>query len=461
MSFSKPQLERTQRIALARLISDLIEADFIVEEGEMAYFEHLISKDGFRITTEMLAEAKRMNFAKAVEMLKKAEPDGRQQALRALRMLSMSDGTSVPLEAIQLFAVEQALEYGATIYSVPATNVGIANMKAIYVESELHTDTAASIERDFRSISHEFTLSGFDFVVIPHVAADFREMDPDYLVKTIRYMIPSVSDARALSIARDLRDMTTARFCRDVLDHKLNIPLTDVAPSLLIKINESDIIVPTANDEAERKPYANFLLLPLSKTDVLTQVRQLLDHYRAMVSGPINVRSTESGRKFLYYGFHRSLFDLIAYGNTHREYRLVFDFLPRRAEIYFESIDSPAERISLRLNPQESALYYLIALQSTQGEGLDWRDIDLIPADERQALLDEFNRAYARFGKGNTALIYKDRTQTNHIRNQIRALGGLDGRALFMPENTRGGGQSFYRIQAGPDRVDFRWPQDR
>ena len=35
-------LNREQKIAFTRIISDLIEADFIVEEGEMKYFESII-----------------------------------------------------------------------------------------------------------------------------------------------------------------------------------------------------------------------------------------------------------------------------------------------------------------------------------------------------------------------------------------------------------------------------------
>ena len=32
-------MDRLQKIAFARILSDLIEADFIVEQGEMEYFE--------------------------------------------------------------------------------------------------------------------------------------------------------------------------------------------------------------------------------------------------------------------------------------------------------------------------------------------------------------------------------------------------------------------------------------
>jgi hypothetical protein len=55
-------LEREHKIAFARVITDLIEADFVVEADEMRFFESVISKDMFAITETMLAEAKTMDF---------------------------------------------------------------------------------------------------------------------------------------------------------------------------------------------------------------------------------------------------------------------------------------------------------------------------------------------------------------------------------------------------------------
>ena len=54
---TKINLERNQKIAFARIISDLIEADFIVEEGEMRYFEKIMSKEeGFNIGNYILLD---------------------------------------------------------------------------------------------------------------------------------------------------------------------------------------------------------------------------------------------------------------------------------------------------------------------------------------------------------------------------------------------------------------------
>ena len=51
--------ERDHRIAIARIVTDLIEADFVVESSEMDYFERIISKEELNITKAMLMQALR------------------------------------------------------------------------------------------------------------------------------------------------------------------------------------------------------------------------------------------------------------------------------------------------------------------------------------------------------------------------------------------------------------------
>lgn len=441
----KIRLDRSQKIAFARLICDLIEADFIVEESEMEFFEQIISKEGFGISQSMLIEAKKMDYAKAVELLCELNTNERSKIVDVLKKLSLSDGTCVPLEAIQIFALEQAMEHSAVVYSVPANDVAIDNMKVIYIENEDDTCVSSEIERNYRSISNEFALAGFDFVMIPHVVNDFNRMSSQYLEKVVRYMIPSVSDEKVASICNDLRCMSTSRFCRELLDKKLNMSITDAEPSLLFKINESDIVHQFAADETERTCYANFLKIEL-RNDVLGQVIKLVDSYHKMISGSIFVDSKPKAQKFLYYGFHRSLFDLIVYGKEQKDYKLVFDFSElneHKANVYFLSIDG--ERINLKLNPQETALFYMIAKKSVECDGLDWKD------KVEEGLIEEYNEVYEKIGKGNrlaydkpvgnlNALVvnvYKDRTQTNHIRNQINTLNGIANKAMFLPEHDK------------------------
>lgn len=58
------RFEREHKIAFARVITELIEADFVVEANEMQFFEKIISKDSFAISNAMLIDAKKMDFAK-------------------------------------------------------------------------------------------------------------------------------------------------------------------------------------------------------------------------------------------------------------------------------------------------------------------------------------------------------------------------------------------------------------
>ena len=441
-------LDRTQKIAFARILSDLIEADFIVEEGEMDFFERIISKDGLNISVSMLVEAKTMDMAKAVAILKELDGESRRQLMDVLRELSLSDGTCVPLEAIQIFALEQALEHDAFIFSVPAKDVGIDNMTVIYIENDSETVISKSVEQAFRSISNEFSLAGFDFVYIPYVVEDYKRMKPEYLQKVVRYMIPSISQERVDAICCDLQKMTTARFCRDLLYKIINIPLLDVKPSLLFKINESALIYKYDREDAERTEYANFLRIEL-KDDVLDEVRHLLDAYRDMLNCSVSVNSMPKSQKFMYYGFHRSLFDLIAYCREQKEYRLFFDMTGSRPNVYFEPLDGSGERIPLKLNPQETALYAMIVKESFAGNGLDWRDH---PPKE---VLAAYNEIYRRIGKGKTTTMYKDRTQVHRIKNRIRCLQCIANMDLFVPLHVRDGLSSFYKVKATSQNIIF------
>ena len=441
----KIQLDRTQKIAFARIISDLIEADFIVEEREMVFFESIISKNGLNISESMLIEAKTMDFAKAVKFLKELDAKERTSIIKVLKDLALSDGTCVPLEAIQIFALEQAMEYDAYLYSVPSNDIGIDNMKVIYIENEKETVVSKAIEKNYRSISNEFALAGFDFVYIPFVVEDYKRMKPDYLKKVVRYMIPSSSPKKIDSICNDLQKMTTDKFCRDLLYKKIQIPLIDSKPSLLIKINESALIDQYGSDSTERTNFANYLRIELSGEDVLDEIRQLIDSYHKMINCSISVNSMPKNQKFMYYGFHRSLFDLIAYGREQKEYSLIFDIRSRQAEVYFEPVDGSNEKIPIKLNPHETALYIMIVKKSFQGKGLYWREKENA---QKRAVLEEYNRVYKRLAYGRKAEDYVDRSRIHHIRNRIRCIPGIGHMDLFMPCNIKDGNNSYYMVKA-------------
>lgn len=446
------QFAREHKIAFARVITDLIEADFVVEVDEMQFFEMIISKEGLDISESMLVEAKKMDFAKALTILAELDEEARNYLISTLKQLSMSDGVCVPLEAILIFAVEQVLMNGATIHSVPQSGISIDNLKVIYIENE-ETEVGHQIEEALSFIVSELKLAGFDFVYIPRLISDFGRMEHDYLRKVVRYMIPSISEERVEAICENLRSLTTAKFCRDLLYKKLGMNLIGCKPSLLIKINDSDIVDRYDSESVERVRYSNFLQMEL-RGSVMAEIASFIEKYHSMISCSITVENKPRTPKFIYTGFHRSLFDLIAFGRELKEYRLVFDTTERRANIYFEPIDGEGELLPLKLNPQEASLYYMILKSSLRAKGLDWREH--IPEADKRAVLAEYNAIYRTIGKSNSVAEYKDRTQVHHIKNRIRAIKNIANASMFIPEHFKSGNESYYRVAANVEYVVFK-----
>ncbi len=446
------RLEREQKIAFTRIITDLIEADFVVEPEEMSFFENIISKEQLSITETMLIEAKKTDFAKALSTLQSLDIESRTTIVDTLKRLSMSDGVCVPLEAILIFAVEQVLMHNAKIHSIPKPDIEIENHKIIYVEDE-ESEAGKLIEKEIQQISDRLIDAGFDFVYIPHLVKDFRRMEREYLEKVIKYMLPSLQQERISAISNNLREITTAKFSRDLLYKKLGIELINCKPSLLIKINDSDIINGYNYDATEVISFSHFLQLELND-DIVGHIETLTREYRTYLSNPTKAGNRPTSNKFIYTGFHRTLFNLIAFEREQKEFRLIFEINENRADVYFEATNDGKERILLKLNPQETALYYLIVKKSLSSNGLDWREH--IPSAEKRLLLDEYNHIYRKKGKANTASEYKDRTQVHHIRNRIRAIQCISNIEIFIPKHDKQGNVSIYRIYANEKFVEIR-----
>ena len=143
-------------------------------------------------------------------------------------------------------------------------------------------------------------------------------------------------------------------------------------PSLLIKINDSDIVDRYESEAIERTRFSNFLQIEL-RGNVIDEIHSIVDAYHSMISCSITIESKPRTPKFIYTGFHRSLFDLIAFGRDMKEYRLVLDVTGHKANVYFDPVDGGENTVVLKLNPQETALYYMIVKKSLSGEGLDWQ----------------------------------------------------------------------------------------
>ena len=82
----------------------------------------------------------------------------------------------------------------------------------LYVESEYDEEVNASISEQFREISTELRLAGFDFVYLPQIASNYRDMSDGELLKLGHFLYPQVNEERLRTLILQLRDLSTARF---------------------------------------------------------------------------------------------------------------------------------------------------------------------------------------------------------------------------------------------------------
>ena len=103
MNSKENHMTKRQKISIARIFSDLIKADRIIDTGEMDCWERLCEK--YSIDREAMTEAQGVSFAEAVETICSAEEQGlREDLLGDCRSMTISDGFCAHAEALVIIA---------------------------------------------------------------------------------------------------------------------------------------------------------------------------------------------------------------------------------------------------------------------------------------------------------------------------------------------------------------------
>ncbi len=349
-------MKRIERISIARVFSDLIKADRIVNIGEMEYWDKICTK--YSITRELEVEAQTITFADALNNIHLSqEADIRKDFLADCYAMTVSDGFCAHSEALIMIALALALDddlpYSVETISIPRANFNIDLATALYIEDIYDPDTNAAIEKWYRVIFKELQLVGFHFVYLPHIITHYRDTDPKLFRSILSFLAPAMTAEGIEHTYSSLMKMTTGTFCRDLLCNRLGITaLRNTPPSLLIKIGNSFV------GEAA---YANYLRIEVDK-DILAIVQSFIDRFCAMLSSDIYVvkSSEERDNQFHFHGFYKQLLDIFLIRKNIRSSVLLN---PYKEDIYFPEIDTKLTGIHRR----EKALYALLLCQGSEG----------------------------------------------------------------------------------------------
>ncbi len=346
-------MKQSERASIMRIVTDLIEADGIIDTREIIFLETLRKKYGIKKEDEILASS--YTLAMALNELAKSDKNLKHNLLGDFMNVAMSDNFCAREEALLILAVRSCLTVNTgnkvSVLSINTSNLNFEEQQIIYVESEYDEGINKQIKEHYREICTEARLSGFDFVYLPQMSEHYKSVPECDLLYMSEFLYPKVSAERLLRITAQLRNLSTERFCKEQLSVKFNVKeMETIAPSVMMKIGNSLV---------DDQQIGNFLLIGVGD-DVLKSIRGILDlfaeHYH---NHSLNYLKEEKGR-FVFKGFYKQVFDILVLRKGIRS-TVVIDTL--REQIYFPEADARIEKIHRR----EKALYALFLLESRSG----------------------------------------------------------------------------------------------
>lgn len=365
-------MTKEQRVAMARIISDMIKADNIIEETEIRDMKKLMSE--YSITHQEMSDARKIRFSDAVNTLKELSVRERKAFFDHIYSIALSDNICVPREALLLIALQYCLIEdtkkidGITpvpkpyLISCPTGEASFNDQYMVYLECSYDEELNDELKKHFRLLVTITRLCGFNFIYIPKMVEEFRGMNEQYVKDVISYMAPNLEDAFIQQVYDRLCDMTTVDFFSNVLYERLQVKaLHNTPPSLLINIGTS--VVPYCSAGGSIQYYTEFLCIPISSS-ILTLVDDILGFYQSKVSIRQSITINDSKGQFKYFGFYKALFDfLVAPPPVAPD--LVFlgqDMKTGRYQVGFKFADGHEKKICL--TPQQYDIYFQVAYRT-------------------------------------------------------------------------------------------------
>lgn len=347
---------RGHKVAIARIFSDLIKADRIIDSGEMKCWQDICQK--YSIDKDIAIDAQNITFAKALETICSSGMQGlKEDLLGDCRAMALSDGFCAHSEASIMIALTLVLDsiqnYRIETISIPRAEFNIDLSTVLYIESEYDSNTNDAITKYYRTIYKELQLAGFHFVYLPKIIEHYKSTDKRLFTNILSFLAPYLGEIGIEGIYNSLMSMTTSRFCKDLLCNKLGLAeLRNTYPSLLIKIGNSFV---------GETQYANYLKIEVDE-DILLSVQSIIDKFCELLSTDVYIvnASEESDDQFHFHGFYKQLLDIFLIRKNIRSTILID---PYKEEIYFPEIDTKA----LGLHRREKAMYALMLCIGNDG----------------------------------------------------------------------------------------------
>lgn len=373
-------MRHKQRIAISRIISDFIKSDQVISREEIAAYNKIIRT--FDISFEELYESQQLYLEDAIKYLKLMPTDEQQRLYKTLLTAASAGYGCVSREALLLFSISACLNDKADKYSLLTfENNGYRtdDKYVVYLESDYMPAINEEILEHYDTISNLLQLWNFEFIYIPKLSHDIREMDRNYLYDILRYMNPRFSMDMLDSLYARLSNFTTESYTRDYLVTVTQKDLFySIEPSILVSVGVSQL--PPCTSSQRERCCVNMLNIRLDDevNSVLKEVRRMVDCYENLITEPEYHRPKRGKGLFRYYGFYKQFFDFLARHHTNgADNSILIDIIQRRIWMFGSELQMSATYLAtyMFILHQSLCTHYGGLIKAGQHHPLSEKDI--------------------------------------------------------------------------------------
>lgn len=323
---------KDQRIALARIVYDLIMADKIIDDKELVKFAGLFGVENNR---DLFHQAQELTFAKAVKLLNQPSDDGndsevirkvhagqrRVNAETAASIVSEtagSDGFCAPSEAVLLLAINYFLEKNNATYtkydiqSFKLTDIFIGKRFVLYVDNNA-SSKSLEVEENYDLIVNLLSSIGYQFIYIPKIVEQYKKKGKEMFKAMSMYIFPDIPEEKVEDVYENILKMDTKSFVKDYLNEKLGFDIICARPSLMVMLGRSSVIGKNVSDKGlVYETNANFLKINIGEDKVVNVVGDFVNDFNKYVTFNFNIDFNPAKDKLLYHGIYKAFFRMVA-----------------------------------------------------------------------------------------------------------------------------------------------------
>ena len=289
------------KTAIAKVLSDLIQSDGIVNQGEIVFLRQAFKT--LKIDGSHLKKSSGLTLSDAVSVLKKSGATEKKAIFQAIQQLSGADGDIDPSEALLVAALTLAIgipctgaqELQAELVSIPNSGFDLRNA-VLYVEPSYDKKTNRDIVKEHPSICQMLECRGKQFFYLP-MAMEGLNAQRRTFKQMLRYIEPLLSDEQVKLIMHDMKGFDTCTLSKEIFLNQLDAREFQLGgPAFLFKI-----------DNLKSGNCQDLLLLPINK-DPLDTLERFFRFTDQLLQMPKGKRIDD---ELAYTGVHKIIIDTI------------------------------------------------------------------------------------------------------------------------------------------------------